>query len=131
MEILQAAAKAQQTQMATAKAAPIEAPAQQSVQQLQKAQIAQDKVSETEVQTKSTKVSSREQMNSLIEQLNKSLDPFSTTLRFGFDDTSKDFFVSVIDTQRNAVLRRFPVEEAEHLLPKMQEVTGLLFDIKG
>lgn len=130
MEILQSAAKLQQTQMATAKA-PTEAPAQQSVQQIQKAQIAQDKVSETEVQSKTTKVSSQKEMDSLIEQLNKSLDPFSTTLRFGFDNTSKDFFVSVIDTQRNAVLRRFPIEQAEQLLPKMQEVTGILFDTKG
>ena len=130
MEILQSAAKLQQTQMATAKA-PTEAPAQQSVQQIQKAQIAQDKVSETEAQSKTTKVSSQKEMDSLIEQLNKSLDPFSTTLRFGFDNTSKDFFVSVIDTQRNAVLRRFPIEQAEQLLPKMQEVTGILFDIKG
>ncbi|HQT35748.1 MAG: hypothetical protein B7Y30_01540 [Campylobacterales bacterium 16-40-21] len=131
MEILQSVAKVQQTQMATAKAALTEAPAQQSVQQIQKAQIAQDKVSETEVQNKTTKISSQKEMDSLIEQLNKSLDPFSTTLRFGFDNTSKDFFVSVIDTQRNAVLRRFPIEQAEQLLPKMQEVTGILFDIKG
>lgn len=130
MEILQSAAKLQQTQMATAKA-PTEAPVQQSVQQIQKAQIAQDKVSETETQSKTNKVSSQKEMDSLIEQLNKSLDPFSTTLRFGFDDSSKDFFVSVIDTQRNAVLRRFPMEQAEQLLPKMQEVTGMLFDIKG
>lgn len=130
MEILQSTAKLQQTQMATAKA-PIEAPAQQSVQQIQKAQIAQDKVSETEAQSKTTKVSSQKEMDSLIEQLNKSLNPFNTTLRFGFDDTSKDFFVSVIDTQRNTVLRRFPIEQAEQLLPKMQEVTGILFDTKG
>jgi flagellar protein FlaG len=52
-------------------------------------------------------------------------------LRFGFDNSSKDFYVSVIDTQRNAVLRRFPLEQAEQLLPKMKEVTGILFDIKG
>ncbi|MDD5211140.1 MAG: flagellar protein FlaG [Sulfuricurvum sp.] len=129
MEILQSAAKLQQTQMGTAKVA--EAPAQQSVQQIQKAQIAQDKVSEADTQNKTTKVSSQKEMDSLIEQLNKALDPFSTTLRFGFDNTSKDFFVSVIDTQRNAVLRRFPLEQAEKLLPKMQEVTGMLFDIKG
>jgi flagellar protein FlaG len=129
MEILQSTAKMQQAQMGTARAA--EAPAQQSVQELQKAQIAQDKVSEADTQSKTNKVSSQKEMDSLIEQLNKSLDPFSTTLRFGFDNTSKDFFVSVIDTQRNAVLRRFPLEKAEQLLPKMQEVTGMLFDIKG
>jgi flagellar protein FlaG len=131
MEILQSTAKLQQAQMGTAKAAATEAPARQSVQQLQKAQIAQDKVSEADTQSKTNKVSSQKEMEQLIQQLNKSLDPFSTTLRFGFDNTSKDFYVSVIDTQRNAVLRRFPLEQAEQLLPKMQEVTGMLFDIKG
>lgn len=129
MEILQSTAKMQHSQMGTAKAA--QAPVQESVQQIQKAQITQDKVSEIETQSKTNKVSSQQEMDSLIEQLNKSLDPFSTTLRFGFDNTSKDFFVSVIDTHRNAVLRRFPLEQAEKLLPKMQEVTGMLFDIKG
>lgn len=128
MEVLQSTAKLQQAQMGTAKAAPTEAPAQQSVQQLQKAQINQDKVAEANTEAKTTKVSSKENMDALIEKLNKSLDPFSTSLRFGYDDS---FYVSVIDTQRNAVLRRFPLEQAEQLLPKMQEVTGMLFDIKG
>lgn len=126
MEILQSAAKVQQVQMGTAKVT--EAPAQQSVQQLQKAQISQDKASEANTEAKTIKASSQKEMDDLISKLNKSLDPFSTSLRFGYDDS---FYVSVIDTQRNAVLRRFPVEQAEQLLPKMQEVTGILFDIKG
>ncbi|MDP3265287.1 MAG: flagellar protein FlaG [Sulfuricurvum sp.] len=129
MEILQTAAKVQQAQMGTARAS--EAPATQSVQQLQKAQISQDKVSEANTEAKTTKVSSQKEMDALIDQLNKSLDPFNTSLRFGFDDSSKDFYVSVIDTQHNQVLRRFPLEQAEQLLPKMKEVTGMLFDIKG
>ncbi|MDP2077236.1 MAG: flagellar protein FlaG [Sulfuricurvum sp.] len=128
MEVLQSTAKLQQAQMGTAKAAATEVPAAQSVQQLQKAQINQDKVAEANTDAKTTKVSSKESMDALIEKLNKSLDPFSTSLRFGYDDS---FYVSVIDTQRNAVLRRFPLEQAEQLLPKMQEVTGMLFDIKG
>lgn len=126
MEILQSTAKMQQAQMGTSK--PAQEAASQSVQQLQKAQISQDKVSEANTEAKTTKVSSQEDMDALIDQLNKSLDPFSTTLRFGYDDA---FYVSVIDTQRNAVLRRFPLEQAEQLLPKMKEVTGMLFDIKG
>lgn len=128
MEVLQSTAKLQHAQMGTAKAAPTETPAQQSVQQLQKAQINQDKVSEANTEAKTAKVSTQEDMDKLIDKLNKSLDPFSTSLRFGYDDS---FYVSVIDTQRNAVLRRFPLEQAEQLLPKMEEVTGMLFDIKG
>lgn len=128
MEVLQSTAKFQQTQMATAKAAPTEAPATQSVQQLQKAQISQDKAPEANTEEKTTKVSLQENMDALIDELNKSLDPFSTALRFGYDDS---FYVSVIDTHRNTVIRRFPLEQAEQLLPKIQEVTGMLFDIKG
>lgn len=129
MEILQTTAKMQQAQMGTIKAAEVQA--SQSVQELQKSQINQDKIAQANTEAKTTKVESQKDMDALIDELNRSLDPFSTSLRFGFDNTSKDFFVSVIDTQRNEVLRRFPREQAEQLLPKMQEVTGLLFDQKG
>lgn len=126
MEILQSTAKAQQTAMNTAKVAQTQQ--SQSVQDIQKAQIHQEKLSQQETENKTQKSGTQEEMDKLVDQLNKSLDPFSTSLRFGFDDS---FFVSVIDTQRNQVLRRFPLEQAEQLLPKMQEVTGLLFDHKG
>jgi flagellar protein FlaG len=126
MEILQSTAKVQQTAMNTAKVAQTQQ--SQSVQDIQKAQISQEKLAQQDTESKTQKSGTQEDMEKLVEQLNKSLDPFSTSLRFGYDDT---FFVSVIDTQRNQVLRRFPLEHAEQLLPKMQEVTGLLFDHKG
>jgi flagellar protein FlaG len=126
MEILQSTAKVQQTAMNTAKVAQTQQ--SQSVQDIQKAQISQEKLAQQDTESKTQKPGTQEDMEKLVEQLNKSLDPFSTSLRFGYDDT---FFVSVIDTQRNQVLRRFPLEQAEQLLPKMQEVTGILFDHKG
>jgi flagellar protein FlaG len=129
MEILQSTAKMQQSQMGTAKVAQTQP--MQSVQEIQKTQIHQEKVAQQDTENKTQKVGSKEQMDELIDQLNRSLDPFSTSLRFGFDNTTDDFYVSVIDTQRNQVLRRFPLEQAEQILPKMQEVTGLLFDHKG
>ncbi len=129
MEVLQSTAKLQQSQMSTPKVAQTQQA--QSVQEVQKAQIHQDKVAQKETDAKTEKVGSQEQMDKLISQLNHSLDPFNTSLRFGFDNSSKDFYVSVIDTQSNRMLRRFPLEQAEQLLPKMQEVTGLLFDHKG
>ena len=125
MEVLQSTAKLQQTQMGTAKAAPTETPAAQSVQQSQKAQISQDNVSGSNTEAKTTNVNSQKEMDALVEQLNRSLDPFSTSLRFGYDDS---FYVSVIDTKTNNMVRRFPAEEAQLILPKMQEINGLLFD---
>ena len=127
MEIFQTTAKMQQSQTI----APKQNVEAQSVQQMQKAQINQDKIAHSESEQKTSKVQSQEQMDKLIEQLNQSLNPFNTTLRFGFDNKSDDFYVSVIDTKSNRMLRRFPIEQAEQLLLKMQEVNGLLFDQKG
>lgn len=127
MEIFQTTAKMQQSQTV----APKQNVDVQSVQQMQKAQINQDKMAQNDTAQKTTKVQSQEDMDKLVEQLNQSLNPFNTTLRFGFDNTSDDFYVSVIETKSNRMLRRFPLEQAEQLLPKMQEVNGLLFDQKG
>ncbi|AFV98047.1 MULTISPECIES: flagellar protein FlaG [unclassified Sulfuricurvum] len=131
MEILQTTAKMQQSQTSMPKPAATELQSTQSIQQIQKAQINQDKVAEINTNEKTTKVDSQEQMDKLIDQLNRSLDPFNTSLKFGFDNSSEDFYVSVIETKSNRMLRRFPIEQAEQLLPKMQEVNGLLFDQKG
>lgn len=127
MEIFQTTAKMQQSQTI----APKQNVDVQSVQQVQKAQIEQDRAAQNDTEQKTSKVQSQEQMDKLVEELNQSLNPFNTTLRFGFDNKSDDFYVSVVDTKSNRMLRRFPVEQAEKLLPKMQEVNGLLFDQKG
>jgi flagellar protein FlaG len=131
MEIFQTTAKMQQSQTSMPKPATSELQSTQSVQQMQKVQINQDKVAQINTDEKTSKIDSQEQMDKLIDQLNRSLDPFNTSLRFGFDNSSDDFYVSVIETKSNRMLRRFPLEQAQQLLPKMQEVNGLLFDQKG
>lgn len=130
MEIFQTTAKMQQSQTIAPKSS-ADVQNTQSVQQIQKAQIAQDQAAQSNTEQKTTKVQSQEQMDKLIDQLNQSLNPFNTSLKFGFDNSSEDFYVSVIETKSNRMLRRFPIEQAEALLPKMQEVNGLLFDQKG
>jgi flagellar protein FlaG len=127
MEIFQTTAKIQQTQSV----APKPSVEVKTVQQIQKTQIQQDQVAQSNVEQKTSKIQSQDDMNKLIDQLNQSLNPFNTSLKFGFDDSSEDFYVSVIETKSNRMLRRFPMEQAELLLPKMQEVNGLLFDQKG
>lgn len=123
MEVLQTTAKMQQSQILVPKTLEPTAQSKPVNQHIQNAEV--------DNAAKASKTDSQKDMNRLIEQLNRSLDPFNTTLRFGFDNSSKDFYVSVIDTKTNHMLRRFPVEQAELLLPKMQEVNGLLFDQKG
>lgn len=131
MEIFQTTAKMQQSQTVMAKTATTELQHKESVQDIQKTQINNEKLNQSNLESKTAKIDSQERMDQLIEQLNRSLDPFNTSLRFGFDNSSEDFYVSVVETKSNRMLRRFPLEEAEQILPKIQEVHGLLFDQKG
>ncbi len=77
-----------------------------------------------------TKIDSKAKVEDLVKQLNDALAPMSTNIKFGVD--SQDiFYVSVIESDTNKMIRRFPAEQAHDFLPKMQEVTGILFDSKG
>ena len=78
----------------------------------------------------SEKINSKAQMDNLIDDLNKAIAPMNTNIKFGVD---KDdiYFVSVIESETSKMIRRFPAEKAADFLPKMQEVTGMLFDMKG
>ena len=76
-------------------------------------------------------VTTEKEARELIDSLNKALDPFNTSIRFGFDNSSEVFYVSVIDTSTSDMIRRFPLEQASTLSAKMNEVTGIIFDEKG
>jgi len=104
-----------------------------AVEQTQQTQVKQENVVkelQKEVSSNETKINSKEQVKDLVDQLNKAMAPMNTSLKFGVD--SQDvFYVSVIEAQTNKMIRRFPAEQAQDFLPKMQEVTGILFDSKG
>jgi len=77
-----------------------------------------------------SKTLQKRDVESLVEQLNKSISPLNTDVKFGVDNDDI-FYVSVIDTKTDKMIRRFPAEKGIEILPKMQEVTGILFDSKG
>lgn len=131
MEIFKATAKTQESMSLTPKNSTAELQKPQSVEKMQEAQISQDKKAQNNSEQKTEKIDTQKQMEELLKELNAALDPFHTTLRFGFDNRSDDFYVSVIETKTNHTLRRFPAEEAQQLLPKIQEFNGILFDQKG
>ena len=100
--------------------------AQTQTQQADLVKQAQDDVTSNT----QTKITSEQQVQDLVKSLNKALEPLNTNLKFGVD--SQDvFYVSVIEAQTNKMIRRFPAEKAQDFLPKMQEVSGVLFDSKG
>jgi flagellar protein FlaG len=83
-------------------------------------------------QNKSTTgpIESEKQVEELVQKLNETLTPLQPNIKFGVDQDNI-FYVAAIDSKTNQVIRRFPAEEAQKALPKMQEVTGILFDSKG
>ena len=83
-----------------------------------------------EVSSNEVKINSKEQMQELVDKLNKAMGPISTNISFSVDQDDI-FYVSVKESASDRLIRRFPAEQAADFLPKMQEVTGLLFDIKG
>ena len=75
-------------------------------------------------------INTENDVQKLVKELNTALAPMGTDLKFGVD--SQDiFYVSVIESETSKMIRRFPAEQAQDFLPKMQEVTGILFDSKG
>jgi len=76
------------------------------------------------------KLDSKEKVEDLVKQLNDALSPISTSVKFEVDKNDI-FYVSVIDQKTDKMIRRWPAEKAMQFLPKMREVTGILFDSKG
>ena len=104
---------------------------QQQTQQVQSAPKQQDLVEDIQDASKvSTKINSKEQVENLVNELNNAMAPMNTNLRFGVDNDDI-FYVSVIESETSKMIRRFPAEQAADFLPKMQEVSGMLFDTKG
>lgn len=127
MELMQNVARHQQQAQTNLATDSVKTPTVKEVQQVTVEKLQQESVQSDKPQ----KLNSQEDLQDLVKKLNSAIDPFRTSLRFGFDNSQEVFFVSVIDTQSNKLIRRFPAEEATSLLSKMQEVTGVLFDEKG
>lgn len=100
----------------------------QQVQQPKQVDVVKEMQNENSSSSK--KINSKEEVQDLVEQLNRALAPMSTNIKFGVD--SQDiFYVSVVESETSKLIRRFPAEEAVGFLPKMREVSGILFDSKG
>ncbi|QOP43917.1 flagellar protein FlaG [Sulfurimonas sediminis] len=126
-------ARQQQSQVGSAE---IQGRSQNQTQQVQ--QTAQTRTKQADVvkemqndATDSTKkTDSQKDVENLVEELNNALSPLNTSIKFGVDKNDI-FYVAAIDTKTNTIIRRFPAEQAHDFLPKMQEVSGILFDSKG
>jgi len=131
MEGIANVARQQQSQVSSAETQGRVAQQAQEVAQVQKQSL--NDVAETmakQAENHGTKINSKKDVQDLVQKLNDALSPIGTNLQFGVD-TQDIFYVSVIDQKTDKLISRFPAEQAQDFLPKMQEVTGILFDHKG
>ena len=69
-------------------------------------------VAAAEATDKSAQASAKE-LKEAVDKLNERLKPFiSEAVRFNVDDESGKLIVTVVDTEKNTVLRQIPTEEA-------------------
>ncbi len=130
MDGIAGVAKQQQTNMGAGESQGRMAKTQQSVQQVEQPKVDLVKEMQQSTTQKAEKINSKEQVEALVKELNNAMAPMNTNLKFGVDQQDV-FYVSVIEAQTNKMIRRFPAEQAADFLPKMKEVTGILFDSKG
>lgn len=124
-------AKHQQSQLASQETqGRVTQQAHQQVQQPKNVDLVKEMQKETSTNASAPKITSKEQVEDLVKELNNAMAPMNTNIKFGVD-TNDVFFVSVIESETSKMIRRFPAEQAADFLPKMQEVTGILFDSKG
>ena len=105
----------------------------QTTQQVSQSRMKQDNVVKQMQEASSSsnkKISSQKDVEELVKKLNDAMSPLSTDIKFGVDQHDI-FYVAAIDAKTHRMIRRFPAEQAQDFLPKMQEVTGILFDSKG
>ena len=121
-------AKQQQTQITPHEAQTKISSQMQSVQKVSESSINQN-TQETNNNT-NTKIDSQKKVEDLVKNLNTAVEPLNPDIKFGVDQNDV-FYVAAIDAKTHRVIRRFPAEQAQELLPKMQEVSGILFDSKG
>lgn len=119
-------ARMQQTQLASSE---VQSKANTQVQQTQKVDLVKE-IQKENTTPNVNKMDTKEKVEDLVKDLNRAMAPMNTNIKFGVD-MDDIFFVSVIEEQTNKMIRRFPAEQASDFLPKMQEVTGILFDSKG
>ncbi|MFA7070494.1 MAG: flagellar protein FlaG [Sulfurimonas sp.] len=125
MDSIANVARMQQTQI-TQQQSGGELKSTQRVEQMESARLENEKNNEL----KTPQINSQEELEKLIDELNEAISPFNTSLRFGVD-RQDIFYVSVIDSKSDRMIRRYPAEEALEFLPKMRDVSGILFNSKG
>ncbi len=75
---------------------------------------------------KSKSLSSQE-LSSLVNDLNNN-PVINRKLQFGFNKVSDIFYMTVLDSKTNKVIKEYSYDEALNLAKKLDELSGIIFD---
>lgn len=73
---------------------------------------------------------SKEELQDIVEGLNKFMQPTHTSLRFKFHEKLNEYYVQVINQDTNETIREIPSQKVLDLYASMLEHVGILVDKK-
>lgn len=89
--------------------------------------VPQDSIVNTNVK----KELSAPEMKQLTQDLNAVSQSLQTDVKFGYNDTLNEFFITVTDRNTGEEIQKLPTEQAMKIKETMKEMVGSLFDVKG
>ncbi len=77
------------------------------------------------------KSQSRDQVESVVRELNKTMESLTHDLEFTVDSTTKETVIRVINTSTHQVVRQIPSEEMLRVAQRIAALLGVLYDQQG
>jgi len=98
----------------------------------QEASIADTSVSKSEGITPDTRDEQQEfnkdQVQQAVNKMNRTMETYSTELRFQLHEKSGEYIVELINTKDNSVIREIPPERVLNMVAYFKEMLGLVVD---
>ncbi len=73
---------------------------------------------------------SPEEARDVVLTVQQELEKLNVRLVFNLDEDTKEVVVKVVDPQTNEVIRQIPPEELLEIRKRLDEIMGILFDIR-
>lgn len=98
----------------------------------QEVSIADTSVSKSEGITPDTRDEQQEfnkdQVQQAVNKMNRTMETYSTELRFHLHEKSGEYIVELINTKDNSVIREIPPERVLNMVAYFKEMLGLVVD---
>ncbi|PLT31073.1 flagellar protein FlaG [Peribacillus deserti] len=72
----------------------------------------------------------KEKVNEMVESLNKFLNPTQTALKFEFHEKLHEYYVTIVDSNTNELIKEIPPKKMLDLYAQMTEFLGIMVDKK-